>query len=161
MGKKTAVKEVKHLYKKHEKVVAPLEKFFVIVPETIQYGPKFDLEYGRASAGYLMAQAVHVARKIENFQCAYDVQHGTYSGHTPGKYKEVTTIVLSVRNSKELEHVWIDVKENWVGTDFFIEEFEDTSIEKYGKHKVRTAIMFGPVPSEDVAHLIGHLSLYE
>jgi len=69
----------------------------------------------------------------------------------------LTRIVLSARDSFELEHVWALLKAAKVA----VFEFEDTNEDAYGAGvAIRTAIATGPVTSAKVAGLIDYLPLW-
>lgn len=154
--KKSPNKKIKTIMVPEIVVPEPLRKFFVILPETVQFGENNEFSY-TMEFGRLVAQAVHVARKLERHEANYAMMKQTSKEIIP--YEEVTTITLSVRNSKELAKVYREVKETWYGTDFTVETFHDTNKDLFGDYKVQTAVMFGPVTSEEVDISIGHLPL--
>lgn len=133
------------------KAVDKMKIIYVIVPESVSvtnvhkkvsYTRRIPMEAGR-----LMAQAVHVGRKMENkFMC-------------DSNYQEITTIVLSVRNSRELSKVraglcWHIGLEN-------VFSFEDTNEQFYNTTlPVLTAVCTTPVLPHEAFEAIGHLDLY-
>jgi len=143
--------------------MANTERIYVIVPETVQTPfehsdasgfsePEFNTCY--MSPGRLMAQSFHAARILQ--------QELSYNLSTD--YRDITTIVLSVRNSKELRKVsnellrWHDENPDVAA---FV-EFCDENLEFYGTvAKVHTATAIGPVADSMVLdEIIGHLELY-
>lgn len=124
------------------------KKIYVILPLTVQVRPD-----GRRprqphsipmEAGRLMAQGEHVVSlmRMENIALL---------GMGP-----ITTINLSVRNSKELSKVGYEL----VGRTR-ITEFLDKNPEFYGTpHLVPTAICTLPLLKSAIEEAIGHLELY-
>lgn len=138
------------------------KRIYVAVPETVQTtSPRgvvtttVDMEPGR-----LIAQGVHLGRKIENERIK---QALLQAGIKPPKsidYEEITTIVLGVRNSKELVKVGSELA--LMAGNAGYHAFSDTNPQFYGtRKKVLTAIGTGPVTREQVEPAIGHLELYQ
>ncbi len=146
-----------------------IPRFYVFVPETVQTTVDSSFLYvvnnfmardihsinrsTRMVAGRLIAQGVHIGRKLENYRAVHGIP-----------WLDITTIVLSVRNTKELTKVSNEV-ELAVGDmdnpDVFYEKYYDTNFDLYGtKDKVHTATIVGPVYKENLESVIGHLELY-
>ena len=151
------------------------KRFYVIVPKSVQVVEEypvseFYLDGGRNPAsinkviksipmchGRLMAQNVHIGRKV-----------GHLIERLGFPYEDTTTIVLSVRNSKELSKVSNEIANSLspVSKDDLVvyEEFHDHNPEFYGtQDKVHTITIVGPVSPEGREKLesaIGHLDLY-
>ena len=148
---------------KKKKLLPEPPRIYVIVPESVLVTTKerkatvttrIPMEPGR-----LMAQVAHVARKMEN-------EHLSCTPAEPRLllrnenwhegYREMTTIVLSVRNSRELAKV---LKE--LGELVTVFTFSDVNPEFYGtKGRVMTAICTVPTTFAQVDPAIGHLDLY-
>jgi hypothetical protein len=146
------------------------KRIYVLVPETVQvdvaeFFPEDSYHPGvvrkpitktyKMVAGRLVAQGVHVGRMLGNWY---------FNRGNP----EITTITLSVRNTKELRKVSNEVKaivdkinDSEESSDMIAyEEFHDTNVEFYGTFdKVHTITGFGPVSREDFESAIGHLEL--
>jgi peptidyl-tRNA hydrolase len=120
------------------------KRFYLIVPNTVDtpYKGTFVMEPGR-----LMAQCCHIGRKLQ-------------AGMT--QYEEVTTIVLSVRNSKELRKVSDELASGFrTGWNTNYQEFHDTNPVLYGTDsEIHTVTGIGPISKEDIDFAIGHLELY-
>jgi peptidyl-tRNA hydrolase len=132
------------------------KRIYIVVPETVQVQRRTCLPWNVSmEPGRLMAQCAHVARKLENQQ----LEHMHEQTGTVSRYKEMTTIVLSVRNSKELEKV---AREAADATEFFhYFPFRDTNPGFYGTtEKVFTAFAVGPVTQSEMDPILGHLPLY-
>ena len=139
------------------------ERIYIIVPKTVQtiqtapdpdgWSEKSEVRNIRMESGRLMAQCSHVGRKLEH--------------QFEDEYREITTIVLSVRNSRELKKVTKEIAEYLMVTNPCMKlparctTFEDTNPDLYGTfHKVHTATAVGPVTQEFMDPVIGHLELY-
>jgi len=138
------------------------ERIYVIVPMTVQVTPPDSSPRSIAmEPGRLMAQCAHVVSKMR----AAQTQRGDWDTlHNP-----ITTIVLSVRNSRELkmirEALIQDGLTSTAGIDaerrYWVESFNDTNPPFYGTDAVvLTAICTTPVCKADVDAVIGHLELY-
>jgi hypothetical protein len=144
------------------------ERIYVIVPKTVQVQSPSHWGYGVTDtlseekshpmvAGRLIAQGVHVGRLLERIFANSGVP-----------YREITTITLSVRNSKELTKVSNEAKSLLLKNDphgcnlrYTYGEFHDTNYEFYGtEQKIHTITAIGPVTREAVEDAIGHLELY-
>ena len=140
----------------------PEERIYIIVPETVQTTPTpadSMCDTSRATTinmepGRLMAQCCHAGRCL---------QHSLELFGTD--YRAITTIVLSVRNSKELAKITRDLNE-WVSASnapAAVVRFFDENPPFYQTiDDVHTATIVGPVDSSEVLdHIIGHLELYK
>ena len=162
--------------KKAVKKVVDEKRFYVIVPERVtgqdqagKTGLTHCMEPGR-----LIAQGFHVGRKIENARLSLDPEK---------EYEEITCIVLSVRNSREMSKIANEIslsllqstqggfcsdlglfdRESKFKLNF--EFFKDKNDPLYGREKkAMTAIAIGPVKVSDkikyLDDIIGHLELY-
>lgn len=124
------------------------KRFYVIVPETVDtpVGP-YSMEVGR-----VMAQTFHLGRTSEHKQQTCDEI-----------YQDVTTIVLVVRNSKELDKVLKELTELQVQSneEFPVNAYRDHNPPVYGtEDRILTAVGVGPVEKVMVDVAIGHLELY-
>lgn len=123
-------------------------RFYVIVPEKVT---SYTHHTVAMEPGRLIAQAFHLGRKFE-----------AEKNGLP--YEEITTIVLGVRNSRELEMVQEklgDYTAGWNGEPFTIHEFKDTNKPLYkSQRKVKTIVCTSPVLKDAVDGAIGHLELY-
>jgi hypothetical protein len=105
--------------------------------------------------GRLIAQGVHIGRMLGYWLAAHEID-----------YKEITTIVLAVRNSKELAKVSKEIQAVVNSLPFTVpyEEFYDTNLEFYGtENRVHTISAVGPITPEVREFLensLGHLELY-
>ena len=130
------------------------KRIYVIVPKTIQAPGVLETLDGRIErvlnvpmpAGRLMAQCAHVVSKM---RCYKNVMTGV-------EFSPITTIVLSVRNSKELAKTYRELSA-LVPTYAFC----DTNEPVYGTPAEQlTALCTIPVLQSDVDDAIGHLELY-
>jgi hypothetical protein len=131
------------------------KRIYVILPLTVQVprGRTKADRHIRIPAGMAAAQAVHVTRKME---CEDDE-------FEPGKYQEITTITLSVRNSKEMHLIYQLLEDKILdeGAKYRIYTFYDRNAVLYGRgKKVLTAICVTPMTASAVDAAIGHLELY-
>jgi len=148
------------------------ERIYVIVPQTVQllhkgiepptefnipedcYHPElfedtvesFPMVHGR-----LIAQGYHIGRFTERMFANSNVE-----------YREMTAIVLAVRNSKELRKVSNEIQDLISDdTNIVYGEFHDTNEQFYGtKDRVHTITAVGPVTKEKLDSALGHLNLY-
>lgn len=109
---------------------------------------------GVGNIGRMMAQCAHVGRRLERNRADAKMP-----------YSEFTTIVLSVRNSKELEKVSDEVFNRMadlgIESNDFYGEFHDENPPLYGSTaRVHTITMFGPINPIDFEDEIGHLELH-
>jgi hypothetical protein len=140
------------------------ERIYVIVPQTVQvmhHYPSilgetpYEVESMPMVHGRLIAQGVHVGRMLGYWMNLHNVD-----------YKEITTIVLAVRNSKELAKVSREIQAVVNSLPFTVpyEEFHDTNSEFYGtEEKVHTITAVGPLSPEVremLENALGHLELY-
>lgn len=138
------------------------DRIYIIVPQTVQVGKGKRQRNIAMPAGRLMAQCSHVGRKMERLDAIVDASAVmSYKEPSPKKlapYREVTTIVLGVRNTKELKLMG-KLLYNRLGRNG-VHSFEDTDRKFYGtKEKVMTAICTLPVDWHSLDDLIGHLEL--
>jgi len=130
------------------------ERFYVIVPEVVGMVEHHPMEHGR-----LMAQTFHLGRVVEHMRVRM--------GH---RLQDITTIVLAVRNSRELAKVRdelvyqqfseMSVPDNKLGM-LPITVYEDHNPDVYlTPERVLTAISVGPVVKSRVEACLGHLELY-
>jgi peptidyl-tRNA hydrolase len=144
------------------------KRIYIVVPQTVQVLGKsgfprsarkvmrnFRMEHGRP-----MAQCAHVARRLENEQLNEKFwDERDPSTRKTSAYKEITTIVLSVRNSRELEKVAVEVALTGGRNLYF--PFADTNPEFYGtREKVFTAFAIGQIERSKIDPVLGHLPLY-
>lgn len=146
------------------------ERIYVIVPQTVQvvrpaepaaFSDELDgaetVESFPMVHGRLIAQGVHVGRLLERM-----------FGNAGMAYREITTITLVVRNSKELAKVSREANAALRKNDSFGEsirwfygEFHDHNPGFYGtNNRVQTITAFGPTTRVVVEDAIGHLELY-
>ena len=147
-------------------------RIYVIVPHTVQASDPSDgtpLASVTMSPGRLMAQAAHVVSQMRGDEsqrtrpriAGYDI------------FKTTTTIVLSARNSKELdllrrmliEHSSGGIEamnsENPPEEKFGVCWFYDINAPFYGTDAgVQTAVCTTPVFAYQVEAVLGHLELY-
>jgi len=121
---------------------APEKRIYLIFPETVDCANgRIPMEEGR-----IVAQSCHVGRMLEFNQAA-------------SEYREITTITLGVRNSKELNKIAGDLNEEF--WDRYA-EFRDHNPGLYGSNdRVLTAVAVGPITRDEVENAIGHLELYQ
>lgn len=138
------------------------ERIYVIVPETVQVEirptgwRKFFYSSRNKSvdmvSGRLIAQGVHVGRILGHWFAKHNIP-----------YRDITAIVLSVRNTKELRKVSdeaLAIVHHMPHTVAY-EEFHDTNEAFYGTtDSPHTITVFGPVDRETMEDVIGHLELY-
>lgn len=136
------------------------ERFYVIVPDLVTGEGKRGKTY-RMESGRLIAQAFHIGRLVENIRKTEDPDL---------KYQEITCIVLSARNAKEMNKIAHDLRVGIETVNYTssatVNLFYDTNDEIYGKDcPALTAIAFGPISTYekecDFDHVIGHLELYD
>jgi peptidyl-tRNA hydrolase len=113
-------------------------RIYVVVASSVTV----DGERIRMEPGRMAAQACHVT--------------GRYRAKAGMPYKEITTIVLEARNSKELMKVMVELSQ--VVPEIFT--FHDTNPDFYGTPgHVFTALCTEPVNPSVVDDAIGHLEL--
>ena len=134
------------------------KRIYILAPHTVQVlcSGQLDMEGQpetrsfKMVAGRIVAQGVHVGRSLGYLMAENNIP-----------YKEITTIVLSVRNTKELRKVSDEVIKLLHGTGTPYQEFHDTNPGFYeSMEKVHTITGFGPVDRELVESAISHLELY-
>ncbi len=133
------------------------ERIYVIVPKTVQVAPPDSSTVSIAmEPGRLMAQCAHVVSAMRGNHCI--------DGDAA-----ITTIVLSVRNTRELKLIREALaQDSLTGTAgieadhrYWIQSFHDSNPPFYGTEEpVLTAICTTPVCKADVDAVIGHLELY-
>lgn len=133
---------------KKRKPKADARRIYVLLPQTVQVpqgrGGKH-IVTKRMEHGRLHAQTGHVVSLMRT-----DPEILREHGRKP-----ITTITLSVRNSRELEKVMLDLM-----TVTPVWEFPDKNPGFYGtKREVRTAVCTAPILREEVDELLGHLEL--
>ena len=134
----------------------PEERIYVIVPKTVQATPPDSSAVSIVmEPGRLMAQCAHVVSKMR--------------GEEMNWVAAIKTIVLSVRNTRELrmirESLAADSLTGTAGIEgdhrYRVYSFEDSNPPFYGTEEpVLTAICTTPVCKADVDAVIGHLELY-
>jgi hypothetical protein len=128
------------------------ERFYVIVPETVQSDmTSHDMESGR-----LMAQSFHIGRVVEYRRAMAGAQS-----------QDITTIVLAVRNTLELNKVMTELVGQQLVDDgkgkphFAVSLYRDHNPQVYQTDsRVLTALCVGPVIRSAVEHILGHLETY-
>jgi len=140
------------------KKVLEEKRIYVIVPMTVT--PEFGrLEGKRISMepGRLMAQCAHVVSRMRG-----ELYLKTKD---PAIFNATTTIVLSVRNSRELRkiHTALSARQLTIdgknGFDTF--DFCDTNPSLYGTSRgIQTAVCTSPVRKSFIDEEMGHLELY-
>lgn len=134
-------------------VVNEEKRFYIIVPETVQTVAQSRI----MEAGRLMAQNFHLGRVVERKRAEVEQ-----------KYEDVTSIVLSVRNSLELAKVLNELEtlrdkisgSSWIQR-FPISIYRDHNPPVYQvPDRVLTILCVGPVEKSLVEPAIGHLELY-
>jgi hypothetical protein len=107
--------------------------------------------------GRQIAQACHATARMMGYLTHQFYQYAAQAKRPWPELGPLTRIVLSARDSFELEHAWALLKA--AGVRVF--EFEDTNEEAYGAGvAVRTAIATEPLTAEHVAGLIDYLPLW-
>ena len=111
-------------------------------------------------AGRLIAQAAHVVSKVRSHML-----HKQLSGHSSDRTKKlfvfepITTIVLSARDSFELNHVRFLLHKIGIRAH----DFYDTNQPDYGdpESEVMTAIATEPVTPDEVVGILDYLPLWK
>lgn len=131
------------------------KRIYIIVPETVDILVNKKPTRIKMVSGRLMAQCSHVGRKLEN-------QY--FDDGCDNPYREITTIVLGVRNSKELHKINNDLYSKMIDLlcDMTLHaQFYDKNKELYHtKDGILTAIAVGPIKKSEIESIIGHLDLY-
>jgi hypothetical protein len=123
------------------------KRIYVIVPKTVQVTVQGKKKTVYMEPGRLTAQAVHVGRKLENDRCMKGIR----------SYEEITTIVLGVRNTREMEII----AGLFATLGIFPTCFHDTNPLFYGtRAQVLTAMCTEPLDSSVAESAIGHLELF-
>lgn len=129
------------------------KRIYVVVAETVDTPNGVVVQ----PCGRAMAQACHVVSKMQ-IQQRIDWHHKyDQMVHFLSPPEECTTIILTARDSKELEHVnqllmWRDVRRH---------TFSDTNDAVYGENlRVMTAICTNPVLPADVYGILDYLPLW-
>lgn len=143
------------------------ERIYIIVPQTVDITVDDQTHRIPMVPGRLMAQCSHVGRKLEH-QYITKMDREAFKEGLPAYagmvYRTVTTIVLSVRNSKELVKVCDELYFTIPKQDRsrLFAEFYDVNEPLYcTKGEVRTAVAVGPIKKSLISDAIGHLDLYE
>jgi len=139
------------------------KRIYILVPKTVQitindsdaFGFKEPERYSiTMEPGRLMAQCCHVGRQLASQHHESQIPH-----------EEITTIVLSVRNSKQLnkvsEELFEFINRYYDNTNRYA-EFFDTNPDFYRvPDRVQTAVAVGPIEDGEILdHIIGHLELF-
>ncbi len=126
------------------------KQIYIIVPETVQVTPGKNqkiVNHCEMVPGRLMAQCEHVGRKLQAE--GDDMALG---------FEDITAIVLSVRNSKELAKVCNHLNEI---KDNCVTFYGDTNYAFYGtRRKVLTALAVVATFEGEFDAAIDHLPLY-
>jgi peptidyl-tRNA hydrolase len=123
------------------------QRIYVIVPETVQVVQKRGKRpvTVRMEPGRLMAQCAHVVSRMR-------VDRADRL-----RFDRITTIVLSVRNSRELDMIHDSLDQHLV----LVYEFLDHNPAFYGtQSNIKTALCTQPIIKDEVDAVIGHLELY-
>lgn len=127
------------------------KRIYVIVAETVQPDVGFSVAQ---PAGRIAAQVGHVVSKTR-LRIAFRTSNLMF--------EPITTIVLAVKNTVELEHMHHVLRLASIDHDFF----EDTNEEVYGYDpilngpvQVTTALATIPIERKRLEGLIDHLPLY-
>ncbi len=119
-------------------------------------------------AGRQIAQACHAVRRVGHSMVIRAVLH-LFTNWKRGlshlrsaislniHYEPTTTIVLSCRDSFELEHVY-NLLRDVAGVEAF--KFHDTNFEVYGEGEVTTAFATTPVEPKEVTGVLDYLPLW-
>lgn len=127
------------------------KRFYIIVPETVQT----ELVSRGMETGRLMAQVMHIGRVVE--------RRREFSNQL---YEDVTTIILSARNTKEMNKILGELNVLRQVPDsnepaFPLSIYRDHNPPVYKTpDRVLTALCIGPVEKSIVDSAIGHLDLY-
>jgi hypothetical protein len=137
------------------------KRIYVFVPKTVQVitaAPSILEESVKNISmvhGRLIAQGVHIGRILGHYM---------ESLHLP--YEDITTIVLSVRNSKELTKVTREVENIFLNYEhnINIKKFFDKNVKLYEtEESVHSITLVGPVMQAErniMDYAMGHLELY-
>jgi len=156
------------------------KRIYVVVANTVQH-PLFEGRRGEDTRtivqvpGRQIAQACHAVRRMGHYMVIRAVL-GLFEDIRGGKfrnlknrldtiratiahelhYEPITTIVLSCRDSFELEHVYDLLR--IAGVDVFM--FFDTNPAVYGEGEVRTAFATDPIDPSKTVGVIDYLPLW-
>lgn len=121
-------------------------------------------------AGRQIAQACHAVRRMghsmviravlglfTNWKRGHHLSHLRSAISFKINYEPITTIVLSCRDSFELEHVY-NLLRDQVGVEAF--KFNDTNPDAYGEGEVVTAFATVPVESYKMVGVLDYLPLW-
>jgi|SRR5579863_2264166 len=121
----------------------------------------------RQPAGRQIAQACHAVRRMGHSMVIRAVlslftKRASLSAIKAAislnvNYEPITTIILSCRDSFELEHVY-NLLRDVVGVEAF--KFRDTNFEAYGEGEVTTAFATVPVTPTSVTGVLDYLPLW-
>lgn len=134
------------------------KRIYFIVPEAVQVTiPRRKRAYTvRMESGRLAMQAVHVA--LEMYESVMSTNRKAKG------YDQLTAIMLSVRNSRELAMIEAELRSHAAGSGiphFEVYSFSDVNPDLYRiKGRVQTAICTTPIEKSVVDPVIGHLERY-
>lgn len=149
------------------------KRIYVVVANTVQ--PHCDVLLRPRTvvqpAGRQIAQACHAVRRMGHHMVIRAVL-GLFTGkvfkriwrddlkaaiNTMVNYEPITTIVLSCRDSAELEHVYGLLRDH-AGVEAW--KFNDTNSEAYGEGEVTTAFATVPVEPSRMTGVLDYLPLW-
>lgn len=122
-------------------------RIYVLLPETVQYEVRGKVHSRRMVAGRLMAQVGHVVSLMRT------------EPEILQEYRRqmITTITLSVRNSRELQKLSHELFMNGI----LSWECRDENRKFYGTTaRITTALCTKPVTEDEVVDILGHLERY-
>lgn len=130
------------------------KRIYVVVAETVQPDEFTSVDQ---VPGRLAAQCAHVVSKVRVLMMASQ-SRGEYHPLQP-----ITTIVLSVKDSKELRHIQRMLERLNILHAFFVDTNEDV----YGwnhasnaPYRLTTAVATFPVTKFEIDDVLGHLPLW-
>jgi hypothetical protein len=131
----------------------PEKRIYVLLPETVQVAQhirglkELQMVSIHMEAGRLIAQGEHVV-SLMRMICLDELS-----------MCPITTINLSVRNSKELEKVGFELSKI---PGCSLTSFHDTNADFYGtEQEVLTAVCTTPITQEEADEAVGHLELFK
>jgi hypothetical protein len=131
----------------------PEKRIYVLLPETVQVAQhirglkKLQMVSIHMEAGRLIAQGEHVVSLMR-------IHRLDELGMSP-----ITTINLSVRNSKELEKVGFELSKI---LGCLLTSFHDVNADFQGtKQEVLTAVCTTPITQDESDEAVGHLELFK
>jgi peptidyl-tRNA hydrolase len=153
-------------------VVSPEKRVYVVVAETVQSGVEYrgngwalipNPELSRSTnqvCGRISAQVAHVVSKMQVSRVLYEIEKNKTPLDLLYMYalEPITTIVLTVRDSLELYHIWNILAQSKLD----VTDFMDENPKMYGTtDKILTAICTGPINPELLQGLTTHLPLWK